>query len=211
MLAELTSRAEDGYELDVLVWRFLRPMFVASTALVGGGLGPRNWAMNAEVTNDYRRTDVEVHVAAVAHALDLHGVGVGMLTAASVCQHEHSIEEGVDVDATVGLSHPTWAASDERVPSDEVATGTINIVVFMPVRLDHGAMLNAIVTATEAKSQALWEAGVPATGTPSDAVTVVCPLDGASTCFAGPRSSWGSRLARAVHGAVLAGSTRALS
>jgi adenosylcobinamide hydrolase len=211
MLAELTSRVEAGEALDVLVWRFRRPMLVASTALVGGGLGPCEWAINAEVTNDYRRTDVEVHVAEMAHALDLHGVGVGMLTAAPVRRHEFSSDEGVDVDATIGLSHPTWAASDERVPSDEIATGTINVVVFVPVRLDDGAMLNAIATVTEAKSQALWEAEVPATGTPSDAVTIVCPLEGASIRFAGPRSSWGSRLARAAHTAVLTGATRALA
>jgi adenosylcobinamide amidohydrolase len=211
MIAELTSRREDGDELDVLVWRFRRPMLVASTALVGGGLGPRDWVINAQVINDYRRIDVDVHVAEMAQALGLDGVGVGMLTAASVRRHECSSDEGVYVDVTVGLSHPTWAASDERLASDEVVAGTINVVVFVPVRLDDGAMLNAIATATEAKSQALWEAAIPATGTPSDAVTILCPLEGASTRFAGPRSSWGARLARAVHGSVLAGATRASS
>jgi len=211
MFAELASRRENGVELDVLVWRLRHTMLVASTALVGGGVGPRDWAMNAEVTDDYSRTDVDAHVAEMARALGLDGVGVGMLTAASVRRHECSNDEGVDVDVTVGLSHPTWAASDERAANDEAVAGTINVVVFVPVRLDDGALLNAIATATEAKSQALWEASVLATGTPSDAVTILCPIEGASTRFAGPRSSWGARLARAVHGAVLAGATRASS
>jgi adenosylcobinamide amidohydrolase len=77
--------------------------------------------------------------------------------------------------------------------------------VQLPVRFTEAALLNALCTATEAKSQALFEAGVPGTGTASDAVTVVCPLAGAAEEFAGPRSAWGARLARTVHAAVLAG------
>jgi adenosylcobinamide amidohydrolase len=52
----------------------------------------------------------------------------------------------------------------------------------------------------------LFEAGCAGTGTPSDAVTVVCPSAGPTEPFAGPRSPWGARLARAVHTAVHAGS-----
>lgn len=211
MFAELTSRSEDGVELDVLVWRLRRPMLVASTAFVGGGVGPRDWVINAEVIGDYSRTDVREHVGEVADALHLEGVGVGMLTAAEVRRHECSSDEGVHVDVTVGLSHPCWAASDERVEIDEIVAGTINVVVFVPVRLADGALLNAIATATESKSQALWEANIPATGTPSDAITILCPLEGATTPFSGPRSAWGVRLARAVRGAVLVGATRSTS
>ncbi len=39
----------------------------------------------------------------------------------------------------------------------------------------------------------------------TDAVCVACPEDGRSNDFGGPRSIWGSRLARAVHTAVAAG------
>jgi adenosylcobinamide amidohydrolase len=160
------------------------------------------------VVSDYHRTDVEKHVAELARTFRLGGAGVGMLTAASVRRHERSSDEEVNVDVTVGLSHPTWAASDEPGAIDTGLPGTINLVAFVPVRLEDGALLNAIVTATEAKSQALWEANFLATGTPSDAVTILCPLEGDVARFAGPRSSWGSRLARAVHRAVFAGATR---
>jgi adenosylcobinamide amidohydrolase len=61
------------------------------------------------------------------------------------------------------------------------------------------------VTATEAKSQALFERGVPGTGTASDAVCVLCPPTGTAAPFAGPRSAWGARIGRAVHAAVLEG------
>ena len=110
------------------------------------------------------------------------------------------------------------------------------------------------MTITEAKAQALIEAGVPGTGTASDAVVVCWPsavgddaraarhsdaarrsdaarhsggdargraapggdspretdpgFAGEPEAFAGPRSLWGARLARATHAAVVAGLER---
>jgi len=83
--------------------------------------------------------------------------------------------------------------------------GTINLVVVIPERLADGALVNAVATATEAKAQALWDLGLRATGTATDAVCILCPDEGRAHAFGGPRSVWGARLARAVHGAVLAG------
>jgi adenosylcobinamide amidohydrolase len=211
MLATLTSRQEDGAALDVLVWRPRRALLAASTAFSGGGLGPRRWVINAEVPHDYHRLDIDEHVAELSAALGLPGSGIGMLTAAQIHEYQQCSESGVDVAVTVGLSHPTWAASDDDALAGRESPGTINIVAFFPVRLDDGAMLNAIATATEAKSQALWESALAATGTPSDAVSVLCPLEGDAERFGGPRSIWGARLARAVHRAVLTGASHRTS
>jgi adenosylcobinamide hydrolase len=205
MFAELISQPERGVETDVLVWRLKRAMLCASTAAVGGGLGLRHWVLNAEVASDYDRHDLDQHVAELVTALDLVGSGVGMLTAARVRRSQRASDDGVDVEATVGLSRPTWAASDEGAQFGLPSAGTVNIVAFVPVRLAEGALLNAIATATEAKSQALFEAHIPATGTASDAVSILCEMDGECERFGGPRSVWGGRLARAVHRAVLAG------
>lgn len=205
MFAELARRDENGVDLDVLVWRLRRPMLAASTTASGGGVGWRHWVFNAEVPHDYHRVDIDQHVCEIASALALKGRGVAMLTAAKVCRYQRSCEEDLEVEVTVGLSNPTWAASDERTTTIESPPGTVNIVVFVPVRLDEGALLNAIATATEAKSQALWDAGIHATGTPSDALSILCPSEGDPERFAGPRSTWGARLARCVHYSVLAG------
>jgi adenosylcobinamide amidohydrolase len=105
--------------------------------------------------------------------------------------------------ATVGLADPVWAAGDGS--STAAVPGTVNIIAVLPVRLTEAALLNAACTATEAKAQALLDADVPGTGTPSDAVTIACPTTGGAEPFGGPRSVWGARLARAVHRAVLAG------
>jgi adenosylcobinamide amidohydrolase len=90
----------------------------------------------------------------------------------------------------------------------DAAVGTINLVVSLPVRLTEAALVNAVMTATEAKTQALLEAGVPGTGTASDALCVACPADGNAEQFAGPRARVGAGLARAVHGAVADGVAR---
>jgi len=203
----------------VLVWRFPQPLFVVSSAPLGGGLGQREWAVNAQVSPDYDRDDPERHLTELAETLDLHGPGVGMLTAVDLRTVFSEEEAGVRTDVSVGVTHPTWAADAEAdVPDDpgaghhpagrevhRVGPGTINVVAFVPERLSPGALVNAVATVTEAKAQALWESGVPATGTASDAVCIGCPFDGPEHPFGGPRSRWGARLARAVHRAVLSG------
>ena len=207
----LTSRNEEGASLDVLSWRLGEPLLVASTSVVGGGVGVRHWILNIQVPHDYERRDVTSHAHSIAQSLELHDQGVGLFTAASVNAVEHAHDAGVDVHATVGVRQPTWAASAQVVEEDPSAPGTINIVAFVPVRLSPGGLLNALTTITEAKSQALWDAGIAATGTASDAVCVACPIEGHEEMFAGPRSVWGSRLARGAHRAVLGGSKRAPS
>jgi adenosylcobinamide amidohydrolase len=84
------------------------------------------------------------------------------------------------------------------------------VLAIIPERLSDAALVNAVATATEAKAQALHDLGLDATGTATDAVCIACPDDGRPHAFGGPRSIWGSRLARAVHQAVLAGGRTAL-
>lgn len=175
-----------------------------SSAPVGGGLGRVEWALNIGVASDYDRTDLSDHVTEVVAELGLVGAGAAMFTAVDLSRLTTADCEGVSVDATVGISHPTWAADPPaRGPANSV--GTINLVVQVPVALDPAAAVNAVMTATEAKSQALRARGVPGTGTATDALLVVWPSGGAPERFAGPRSRWGSRIGRAVHEAVWAG------
>lgn len=199
----IASRVEDGRELPMLVWRFAAATQVASTASYGGGLGERRWLINAQVTHDYRRRDQSRHGAELAAAAGVSGTGVVMFTAVDVRDVQRHTDSGLHVDVTVGLALPVWAAAAETAV--EPTPGTINIVAQFPVRLTDAALLNALTTATEAKSQALLAAGIPGTGTASDAITVACAANGPAETFGGPRSTWGARLARAVHDAVLAG------
>lgn len=198
-----------GRPRPVLVWRLPEATRVISTAVLGGGLGRRSWVLNGEVAKDYARPDPAVHAAEIGVQLGLpEGAGVGMLTAAAVLDVASHTDQDVCCDATVGLSIPTWAASAD-VEDPAWVPGTINLLCVLPVPMSDAALVNCAVTATEAKTQALLEAGVPGTGTASDAVVVCCPIgDGEAEAYGGPRSTWGARLARAVHGAVAQGAVR---
>jgi len=212
---EAHIRVEADQTLPTLVWRFPHAVLVISSAPLGGGIGRRAWIVNAQVPHSYGRRDPHVHLEEIAAALGLSGPGVGMLTAVDLRLVSSAQEDGARVDVSVGITHPTWAAAEDHVGvgasasgadgATSLAPGTINIVASLPVRLSVAALVNAATTVTEAKAQALWDAGVAGTGTPSDAVCVACVEDGPEEPFGGPRSPWGARLARAVHGAVLAG------
>jgi adenosylcobinamide hydrolase len=202
VLPQLAYRREGGVALPSLVWRFAEPLLAVSSAPLGGGIGVRRWVLNVTVPAGYVRNDPDAHLAALATGLGLDGPGVGLMTAVDVTGRVVAADGGVTVVATVGLGHPTWAAAPDD-PHD--TAGTINVVAFVPVRMADAALVNAVATVAEAKSQALMGLAVPATGTASDATCVVCPATGPAESYGGPRSTWGARLARAVHNAVLAG------
>lgn len=192
-----------------LVWQFPEPVAALSSAPVGGGLALLDWVLGIGVTDAYTRTDLREHADEVARTLGLQGTGAGLFTAANVAKVVGSEDGGVKVDATVGVTKPTWAADVDdahRVrDGDHWVPGTINIVVQVPVALSGAAAVNAVMTVTEAKTQALVESGIPGTGTASDAVLVSWPPTLPTEPFAGPRSVWGARIARATHAAVVAG------
>ncbi|WFE42490.1 adenosylcobinamide amidohydrolase [Micromonospora sp. WMMD998] len=214
MLGEpiLTSRSEAGWDIPLLAWRAETPLLAVGSAPLGGGIGVRGWVVNATVPMSYDRDDPAAHLAELAHGLDLAGPGVGLLTGVDVTEVVRRADGGVRVWATVGLGTPVWAAAPASTAAPASATpaqrvGTINIVAYVPARLGDAALVNAVATATEAKAQAIWELGLPATGTATDAVTVLCPADGEPAPYGGPRSAWGAPLARAVHAAVRDGGT----
>ncbi len=204
MLPEIRVRRESDRNLPVLVWRWPARMRSIASSPYGGGIGGRRWVMNAQVPPSYARRDPDHHLAKLAVSLGLPGRGVGMLTSANVRAHHGGTDAGVEVMATVGLGQTILAAApDDRCTPALV--GTINIVAVLPERLSDAALVNAVSTVTEAKVQALSDAGFDCTGTATDAVCIVCPEDGEPSAFGGPRSRWGSRIARAVHAAVLSG------
>lgn len=197
-----------GDALRALVWRFDPSVRAVSSASVGAGVGMLQWVCNIQVAHNFGRVDLDDLVGEVTGELGLTGPGVGLLTATGVHRWERATESGVTVDATVGVSKPTWAAS-RHGGFTPWRPGTINIVAQLPWPMTDAALVGAVITITEAKVQALSSVGVPGTGTASDAVVVVAPsasaveaLQGNLGRFAGPRSAVGAPLARAVYEVV---------
>lgn len=207
MITPTLHAAAEGHR-GALSWVWPEPVTVLSSAAVGGGLRQVSAMINFGVPLDYARMDLDVHAGEIAASLGLASDPVALLTAADVNRYQDAECDGVFVTSTVGVTKPTWAA-DPAGGWTDYHPGTINIVVQLPVALSESALVNAVMTTTEAKTQALLEFGVPGTGTASDAVAIVCPVarggDRAGDeveVFAGPRSLWGSRLALAVHDSV---------
>jgi adenosylcobinamide hydrolase len=226
---QLTHRIEDGRQVPLLVWRLPAPALAISSAVLGGGTGACAWIVNATVPMSYDRPDPAAHLTEIATGLELSGPGVGLLTGVDVADVVSASDDGIRLWATVGLGAPIQACGDSRhlggrhsahdgVPakrgdsrspegreSPRWHVGTINVVAWVPERLSAGALVNAVATITEAKTQAVRDLGLAATGTATDAVCVICPVDGPVAEYGGPRSRWGEPLARATHRAVLAG------
>jgi adenosylcobinamide amidohydrolase len=134
------------------------------------------------------------------------------MTAACVRDRCHAADGGVDALVTAGIGVRGWAAAPAPGLPGPPEAGTINIVVSLPVALCDAALVNAVATATEAKVQALRDLGIDASGIPDGRGVrrALRPGGGhAVEPFAGPRSVWGARVARAVHGAVYAACERA--
>ena len=196
----------------MLVWRFPAPVRCVASTVLGGGLADRSWVTNATVSLGYCEPDPAAHAAAIAASCGLPaGQGAALLTGVDVRSMVVALDEGVEVVATVGLGAITMAAAPAGA-SEEWRPGTVNVVAWVPEAVADAALVNLVATITEAKVQAFGDAGVPATGTATDAVVVCCPcvapVDDDDHRYGGPRSTWGSRLARAAHAAIVAGIAR---
>ncbi|MFJ3207998.1 adenosylcobinamide amidohydrolase [Streptomyces flaveolus] len=202
---ERLTRVEDGERLHALLWRPGPGWRMAGSAVLGGGIADCAWVLNAQVAHGYRRTDPARHLADLALAAGAEGRGMGLMTAADVRDPGRARDGGTEAVVTAGVSVRGWAAAPQEGGPGTPGPGTINILAALPVALSDAALVNAVITATEAKVQALVEAGLDCSGTPTDAVCVAAraPRPGTEVhAFAGPRSEWGARLARAVHRAV---------
>lgn len=188
-----------------LVWTCPEDTRALSSAAVGGGLSSPDWVLNIGVPSDYSRTDLAQHAIEITEGAGLVGEGIALFTAARIDAHRYLAVDGVGVTCTAGIGKPTYAASPDNEWS-EWSPGTINIVAVLPQPITDAAAINAVITMTEAKSQALAALNVPGTGTATDAIVVLWPGSRPEVPeqFCGPRSFLGSRLANATFDAVTA-------
>jgi len=72
----LTARVEHARPIPVLVWEFAEPQLCISSGPLGGGVGARDWLVNATVPLDYARTDPDRHLTEIGAALGMSASGV---------------------------------------------------------------------------------------------------------------------------------------
>jgi iron complex transport system ATP-binding protein len=189
------------------------PLQVLSSAVAGAALAQTCHILNMSVPRNYRCDSPAEDLAAFAQSLGIgRGAFVGMMTAARLERAQVIVEQAGDIGVaaivTVGISRPVAAGTGAA--SATVSPGTINIILLAQAQLTPAAAVNAVITATEAKTLALVESGVraphggPASGTATDAIVVAWTGRGARHEYAGPISPVGALIGRAVRQAILA-------
>ncbi|MBO8162896.1 MAG: adenosylcobinamide amidohydrolase [Brevibacillus sp.] len=193
------------------------PFRACSNALWNGGFCQASGILNQRVGMDYGSADPAADIMRAITALGQDpAVTVGLLTAARMEGAAAAYQEGdqfrLCAVVTAGVGNAVRAGRALRT-YPAYRAGTINTIVMLDANLTDGAMLNAIVTATEAKTAALQEAGVldesglPATGTSTDVVVIAShPTrpDAVTHLYAGTATALGDALAKAVYTATLA-------
>ena len=202
-------------DAEAVVVRAEDTLRAVSSAIVGGGLVQTRAIVNLHVSKGFACADSEEHLADFARRRSVPCPFVGLLTGAATEKAEQVLERRGGLTAwavvTVGLSNRSAAGRSAQAmwrPS------TINTIVVVDAEPEDAALVNLVITATEAKALALAEAGISAreggfvTGTSSDAVVVAATGRGTRCRFGGPVSDLGWLVARAVKSALDAGVAR---
>ena len=187
------------------------PLSCLSSAVWGGGMLQARHILNLGVPSDYRCGN---HLADLQRAAQRRGIAdsfVGLLTAARIDDAQAIVEcddsAAVAAIVTLGISHPT--AAGVSAAAQCTGPGTINTIVLVDGSLSPAAHVNALITATEAKSLVMAECSVRtpeghlASGTGTDALVVACTGRGSCFEYGGPVSRIGALIGRAVRAATL--------
>jgi len=180
-------------------------MTVISSGVINGGLVEARAIINLHVVKGYDIADPVADFLRFSEARGYPAPFVGMMTAAyvtesSFAQYSHN-NLTVAAITTAGLSNS--AAAGLSAPAN-LRPGTINTILLIDSSLSSAAMVNAVMTATEAKTAVLHDLGAkttdgfPATGTTTDSVVVACIGRGVSLPYAGSATPVGYLIGRAV-------------
>lgn len=196
---------------------FSAPRPVLSSAVLNGGRVTADHILNLRVVKNRSGSKGPFEPSTVTldkygRRMGWNGTLVGMMTAADAdsFRREDRTEQGATVTAlvTAGISNARRAGDRAECRDMILAvpeTGTINIIMLTDARLTEAAMVEAVLTVTEAKAAALQDLGVrnpetgsPATGTGTDAVAVVGGHGPVEIGYCGKHMLFGEMLASTV-------------
>jgi len=200
---------------EAVVVRADEPLTTASSAVVGGGLGRASAIVNLHVAKNFRGEHADRVLEAFVARRSIPAPWVGLLTGAWTEKAEIATEtmDGITAAAivTVGLSNP---ASAGRTAVAAWLPSTINTILVVDAVATPAALVNLVMTVTEAKVMVVAEAGVrtldgdPASGTSTDAIVIAATGRGRRCEFGGPVSDLGWAAARAARAALSKGVDR---
>lgn len=188
---------------------------VLGSAVLGGELRQARHILNHSVDKDYNGSNPEQDLRQLVEYLDLGSDVLGMMTAVRIIDTVLSVgrKKALSVAAlcTAGLGNPGVAGELPGKLTGKYQPGTINIILLIDGHLTDAAMVNAVITATEAKVRAIYSAkislpgGELVTGTTTDAIVVACTGRGELMRYAGTATELGYMIGNTVYKAVLQG------
>lgn len=203
------------YREDHLLIQSEQSLEICSNA-VWGDSGKANYLVNWRVDKDFDSSDPKT---LMLQQLERWGYpsdsSLGMMTAAKL-PHASVFEEQSEgfrlvVCTTAGTNNAARAGLDRPVFC-EYGAGTINTVILLDARMSSAAVINAILTATEAKAAALQDENVAdhlypvvATGTTTDAIVLAVNPQAANGYihhYAGTATPIGNAIGRLVYRSV---------
>jgi len=207
--------------------QFESPHWVVSSAVLNGGFVEASHILNLGVSGrltagETLRQSPGATLAAYCSDCGWSGNTVGMMTSASMNSFRmgRAVEQGVEilVLVTAGLSNVRRAgdpAEYRRMAAATGPTGTINMICLTSAGLTRAAMIEAVITATEAKAAALQNLGIRspvskglATGTGTDAIAIAAGHGPPEIEYCGKHVIFGQILASLVIEAITSSLTR---
>jgi adenosylcobinamide hydrolase len=138
---------------------FIRGSFRAASTGISGGIRSVATLLNHTVSPGWDGTDPEKEIELVAAGAGIGPDLFGLLTSVPVRQACVLQYDCITVFITAGIRREPPAGA-----------GTINIIVYSSEGMEDAALLEMIMVATEAKTEALMALDLPLSGTPTDAV-----------------------------------------
>ena len=170
---------------------FVRGSYRSLSTGVGGGIGMVSTLLNHTVRPDWDAQEPLRELALVASREGLPADFFGLLTTVRM-QHLCILQyDFVTIFISAGIH--------------KESPGTINIIVCSSQGMSDAALAGAIITATEAKSEALRGLGHPFYGTPTDAVIIA-----SEGVVVHPSAGIHTEVGHRIHAAVLFGIPEAL-
>jgi adenosylcobinamide amidohydrolase len=212
---------------DFFSLEFDEPVRALSSAVLNGGFCDIGSFINLRVDENSggRKTDFPPPAKTIAAAADAAGLPdpvAGMMTAATMNSFQFAVQTFEDINVycflTSGLSNALAAGDPGEFKPQQMFSnskhsrfGTINMAIGTDVPLSDGALAEALMVITEAKSSVLFDLAVKsrvsdrrATGTGTDSAMVFCTKDPAALHekFCGKHTVLGQLFASAVRNAL---------
>ncbi|BBF94097.1 adenosylcobinamide amidohydrolase [Blastochloris tepida] len=236
LIARFFGAAELHRDDKLASVRFLKPFRVLSTCHANGGFADHlDMVFNHQSCEPVGHIIPALHeayhqpqryVAGLIAGHGLEGAAAGLATAANIntlaVAEESCRDLAVVALATAGVEGGAARAGDPasyyeydgrfelRGDIGPATPGTINLIVLVNTPMTAGALVRAVMTATEAKAAVLQELSVPsrqspsiATGTGTDQIAVAAPAEGTKPLTgAGHHCALGELIGKAVMAAI---------